>query len=155
MTFFTNATGGLNPNIADGGWHEVKINGLDGVTVKLDDQTAITGYLKELKVKLDKSSSTVAPIVKDFKLELVTESTILEVGKGTVGMVVVTAPGSAVIAVDGTEYLEKIKSSPEALNGHTQAAHEEGMVGEIILLQQDGFNDDLRERKGPCSVSGG
>ena len=106
---------------------------------------------------MDKSSSTLAPIVKDFKLELEleAETIILDVSKGTVGMVVVTAPGTTAIAVDGTEYVEKIKDTPAVLNGHTQAVHEEGMVGEIILLRQDGFNENLKERKGPCSVSGG
>jgi len=148
------ATGSLNPNIADGGWHEVKIKGLDGVMVSLGDQGTVTGYLKELNVKLDKSSSTLAPIVKDFKLELEGMMTIPDVRNGTIDSVVVSAPGSSAIAIAGTQYREKIKGSPEPLNGHTEAEHEEDMIGEIFLLREDGFNDKLKERKGPCSVGG-
>ena len=155
MTLLTSATGSLNPNIADGGWHEVTIKGLDGVTVELDDQIFVTGHLKEFKVKLDKSSSTLAPIVKEFKLVLEAETSIPDVKKGNVGMVIVTTPGSTAIAVDGTEFEEKIKDTPAVLNGHTRAMHDEGMVGEIIPALQDGFNHNLKERKGPCSVSGG
>ena len=149
---FVDATGSLNPNIANGGWHEVKIKGLDSVKIILGDQT-VTGHLKELKVKLAKDSSTLAPIVKNFKLKMEGEMTIPDVSKGIVDHVVVLAPGSSVIATTGAEFEEKVKGKPQSLDGHTEAEHEDSLVSEIFLLNDDGFNGRLKERKGPCSVS--
>jgi hypothetical protein len=60
--------------------------------------------------------------------------------------VVITASGSTAIVVAGTEYREKIKDSPEPLNGHTGAEHEEDTIGEILLLREDGFSHNLKER---------
>ncbi len=173
-TEFISGTGGLNPNVANGGWHEVKIKNLDGVTVTVDGQT-VTGFLKELKVKLDKDSLTIDPIVKDFKLKLEGYLAIPDVKKGTAHTVVIEAPASTVIAIAGTEYKEKIKDSPKALLGHTEAEFEDeyededgddegayenngneemGIEGvDLSPLDDDGFNYALKERKGPCSVS--
>ena len=157
-TEFIDGTGGLNPNVADGGWHEVKIKNLDGVTVTLDGDEPVNGFLKELKVKLDKDSLTDAPIVKDFKLKLEGDLAIPDVKKGTASNIVIEVPASTVIAIAGTDYKEKIKDSPKVLSGHTEAefkdAEEMGIEGvDLSPLDEDGFNYALKERKGPCSVS--
>lgn len=156
-TEFFSGTGGLNPNVADGGWHEVKIKNLDNVTVTVtvdEEPVAVTGFLKELKVKLDKDSLTDAPIVKDFKLKLEGDLAIPDVKKGTASNVVIKAPASTVIAIGGTEYEEKIKDRPEeVLGGHSEAEFEGEYGVDLSPLEDDFNNYELKERKGPCSVS--
>lgn len=155
-TMFVSATGGVNPNLADGGWHEVKIKNIDGVTVTFDGSPPVTGFVKELKVKLGKDSTTAAPVVRDFKIKIKGETTVPDVKKGTVTSVVIEVPETVVIALAGTEYEEKIKGKPEVLNGHTEAEFDREsdavVEGVDISSLQDGFNDQLKERKGACTV---
>ena len=66
-------TGGVNPNLADCGWHEVKVKNMLDVTVSFYGET-VTGVLKELKVKL----------VKDFKIDITGVTTAAVVKRGTV-----------------------------------------------------------------------
>lgn len=163
---------GLDPNVADAGWHEVKIKNLAEVMVAVDymvDDTGfvlsgflVTGFLKEIKVKLDKNSTTVDPIVKDFKLKLEFLCgpqylcTMPDVKKGSAGSVEVFAPATTVIALAGTEYEEEIKDKPEVLLGHSEAELNDADVftgGVDIFPLFDGFNNVLKERKGPCLVT--
>ena len=76
-------TGGIKPNLADGGWHEVKVQTMLDVTVSFGGET-VTGVVKELKVKLDKDSTTAAPVVKDFKIDITGVTTAADVKRGTV-----------------------------------------------------------------------
>ena len=66
-------TGGVKPNLADGGWHEVKVKNMLDLTVSFDEET-VTGVVKELKVKLD----------KDFKIDITGVTTAADVKRGTV-----------------------------------------------------------------------
>ena len=81
---FVSGDGGGNPNLANGGWHEVKVKNMDGARVTFDGDITgvVTGFLQELKVKLDKDSTTGAPVVKDFKIDLRTDTPIADVKKG-------------------------------------------------------------------------
>ncbi|MCH6559422.1 T9SS type A sorting domain-containing protein [candidate division KSB1 bacterium] len=155
-TTFVSGDGGVNPNLADGGWHEVKIKNMLDITVSFDGET-VTGLLKELKVKLDKSSTTAAPVVKDFKIDITGVTTALDVKKGTVASVVVTIPATTVTALATTDYDEELKDKPEVLGGHTEAEFKRAKnavtEGVDIASLSDGFNDQLKERKGPCSIS--
>ena len=154
-TEFVSGTGGVNPNVADGGWHEVKIKNMDSITVTFDDYT-VTGFLKELKVKLDKESTTDDPLVKDFKLKIKGATSAPDVKKGTVTSVVIDVPETVITALGGTEYEEKIKDKPEVLGGHTEAKfnRESDAVVEGVDISSlvDGANDQLKERKGACMV---
>ncbi len=154
-TTFVSGHGGLNPNLADGGWHEVKVKNMANVTVTFGSDP-VTGFLKELKVKLDKESTTGTPVVKGFKIDITGVTTAADVKKGTVASVEVTIPETTVTALAGTVYDEKIKEKPEVLGGHTEAEFErtENAVteGVDITTLSDGFNDQLKERKGSCSV---
>jgi hypothetical protein len=154
-TEFVSGTGGVNPNMADGGWHEVKIKNMDSITVTFDGYT-VTGFLKELKVKLDKESTTDDPLVKDFKLKIKGATSAPDVKKGTVTSVVIDVPETVITALGGTEYEEKIKDGPEVLSGHTKAEFKRekdaGTEGVDISSLLDGFNDELKERKGACIV---
>ena len=159
ITTFISGTGGVNPNLADGGWHEVKIKNMDGVTVTFVTDTGsytVTGFLKELKVKLDQDSTTVSPIVREFKLKLKAETTIPDIKKGIVSSVTVDVPETVVTALAGTEYEEKVKAKPELVSGHTEAEFErdEGAVSEGVNISSllDGFNNQLKERKGPVTI---
>jgi len=154
ITTFISGTGGVNPNLADGGWHEVKIKDMDNVTVTFESET-VTGFLKELKVKLDRDSMTADPIVRDFKLKLKAETTVADIKKGIVSSVVVHVPQTVIKALLGNEYDEKVKNKPEILLGHTEAEfdHNKGDPdGVDISSLNDGSNDQLKERKGACSV---
>ena len=82
-TTFISGTSGVNPNLANGGWHEVKIKDIDGVTVDFGSGV-ISGFLKELKIKLDRDSTTADPMVRDFKLKLKAVTAIPDVKKGMV-----------------------------------------------------------------------
>ncbi len=153
-TEFVSGTGGVNPNVADGGWHEVKIKNMDSITVTFDGYT-VTGFLKELKVKLDKESTTDEPLVKDFKLKIKGATSAPDVKKGTVTSVVIDVPETVITALEGTEYEEKIKDGPEILSGHTEAEFKREDAGtEWVDISSllDGFNDELKERKGACIV---
>ncbi len=155
-TSFVSGTGGVNPNLADGGWHEVKIKNMDGVTVTIDGGDPITGFLKELKVKLDKDGTTASPLVKDFKLKIKGVTTAPDVKKGYVNSVVIDVPETVVTAIAGAEYEEKIKAKPEVLSGHTEAEFERESGAETegvgISSLHDGNNDQLKERKGACVI---
>ena len=155
-TEFVSGTGGVNPNVADGGWHEVKIKNMDSIKVTFDDYT-VTGFLKELKVKLDKESTTDDPLVKDFKLKIKGATSAPDVKKGTVTSVVIDVPETVITALGGTEYEEKIKDKPEVLGGHTEAKfnRESDAVVEGVDISRlvDGANDQLKERKGPVWLS--
>ncbi|MCH8871177.1 HYR domain-containing protein, partial [candidate division KSB1 bacterium] len=155
-TTFVSGDGGVNPNLADGGWHEVKIKNMLDITVSFDGET-VTGLLKELKVKLDKNSTTAAPVVKDFKIDITGVTTAADVKKGTVTSVVVTIPATTVTALATTDYDEELKHKPEVLGGHTEAEFKRAKnavtEGVDIASLSDGFNDQLKERKGPCSIS--
>jgi hypothetical protein len=154
-TEFVSGTGGVNPNMADGGWHEVKIKNMDSITVTFDGYT-VKGFLKELKVKLDKESTTDDPLVKDFKLKIKGATSAPDVKKGTVTSVIIDVPETVITALGGTEYEEKIKDGPEVLSGHTKAEFKRekdaGTEGVDISSLLDGFNDELKERKGACIV---
>lgn len=159
ITTFISGTGGVNPNLADGGWHKVKIKNMDGVTVTFVTDTGsytVTGFLKKLKVKLDQDSTTVSPIVREFKLKLKAETTIPDIKKGIVSSVTVDVPQTVVTAQGGTEYEEKVKAKPELVSGHTGAEFErdEGAVSEGVDISSllDGFNNQLKERKGPVTI---
>ncbi len=158
-TSFASGTGGVNPNLANGGWHEVKVKNMDNVTVTFDGYT-ITGFLKVLKVKLDKDSTTGFPLVKDFKLKFKSVTTAPDVKKGYVvsSSVIIDVPETVVTANAGAEYEEKIRNKPEVLLGHIEAEYERESGAETegvdILSLLDGNNDQLKERKGPCVVGG-
>jgi len=155
-TTFVSGDGGVNPNLADGGWHEVKIKNMLDITVSFDGET-VTGLLKELKVKLDKNSTTAAPVVKDFKIDITGVTTAADVKKGTVTSVEVTIPATRVTALATTDYKEKLKHKPKVLGGHTEAEFKRAKnavtEGVDLASLSDGFNDQLKERKGPFSIS--
>jgi hypothetical protein len=155
-TAFVSGDGGVNPNLADGGWHEVKVKNMDDVTVTFGTE-AVTGLLKELKVKLDENSTTAAPLVKDFKIDITGVTTAADVKKGTVASVIVTIPATTVTALATTGYNEKIDHKPEVLDGHTKAefkrTKDDRTEGVDIASLSDGFNGQLKERIGPCSIS--
>jgi len=128
---------------------------MDGVTVTFGSDT-VTGFLEELKVKLDQDSSTSSPIVREFKLKLRAATAIPDIKKGIVNSVTVDVPQTVVTANGGTEYEEKVKDKPELVSGHTEAEfdREEGAVSEGVDIASlsDGVNDELKERKGSCEV---
>ena len=155
-TEFVSGSGGVDPNLADGGWHEVKVKNMLGVTVSFGGET-VTGLLRELKVKLDNDPTTGALVVKDFKIDITGVTSSADVEKGTVASVEVTIPATRVTALATTEYEEKIKDKPEVLNGHTKAefkrAKDAVTEGVDIASLSDGFNDQLTERKGPSTIA--
>jgi hypothetical protein len=156
ITIFVSGTGGVNPNLADSGWHEVKIKDMDEVTVTFGTDT-VTGFLKELKVKLDRDSTVGMPMVREFKLKIKVETLIPDIKIGFVTSVIVDVPETIVTALAETEYEEKVKDKPETLGGHTEAEYDraDGAVtdGVDIASLADGKNDQLKERKGSCVVS--
>jgi len=156
LTTFVSGTGGVNPNVADGGWHEVEVEQMQGVTVTFDNYT-VTGFLKKLEVELDDASTTANPIVKEFKVEIKGATTAAEIKKGTITSVKVDVPSTSVLALDGVEYEEEIETHPEILGGHTAAEYEGDDDSLVIGLDlsglDDGFNNQLKEREGPCSVT--
>ena len=113
-TLFISGTGGVNPNLADEGWHEVKIKNMDNVRVTFGSDT-VTGFLKELKIKLDRAGTVDQPVVRDFKLKLKGETTIADMKKGIVFNVTVDVPQTIVTSKVGIEYEEKMKDKPEIL----------------------------------------
>ncbi|MCH8956849.1 T9SS type A sorting domain-containing protein, partial [candidate division KSB1 bacterium] len=60
-------------------------------------------------------------------------------------------------ALAATDYKEELKNKPEVLGGHTEAEFKRAKnaltQGADIASLSDGFNDQLKERKGPCSIS--
>jgi hypothetical protein len=154
-TEFVSASGGVNPNVANGGWHEVRIQNLDNVRVDFGEYT-ITGLLKELKVKLDRDSSTEEPIVRDFKIKIIGATTADKSDRGSVHSVLLWAPETVVTAISGTEYKEKFRRTPYVLDGHTKAKYHRRRIdaseGIDIRSLLDGSNDHLKKRTGPCTV---
>lgn len=154
-TLFVSGTGGVNPNLADGGWHEVKIKNMDGVIVTFDD-VIVEGFLKKLEVALDREGTTASPIVRDFKLDIKGVASTPDVQEGIVTSVEVYVPETLITALAGVEYEVKIKDNPEVLGGHIEAEFERaaGAVteGADISSLLDGNNDQLIERKGACMV---
>jgi len=159
-TTLVSGTGGVNPNLADGGWHEVKIKNMDNVVVDVVTDTGsypVMGFLKELKVKVDQDSLMGAPVVRDFKLKIKAVTGIPDIKKGVASSVTVNVPETVVTALGGTEYEEKVKDKPEILLGHTEAEFDraDGAMSEGIDITTllDGSNDQLTERVGSCEVS--
>lgn len=156
-TLFVSGTGGVNPNIADGGWHEVEVENMGGVTVYFDGY-AITGFLKKLEVELDENSTLATPVVEEFELKIIGATLAPDVKKGTVTSIVVDVPETVVTALAGIEYEEEIEEKPQVLQGHTEAEFEmeEDATTEGVDISTliDGNNDLLEEREGPCSVTG-
>ena len=154
-TTFIHATGGINPAVADGGWHEVEVENMQQVTAHFDGH-AITGYLKELKVSLDKSSSLINPVVKRFKLKIKGSTAATRVKRGTVSSVTVHVPATTVTIKAGSSFEGNIKDEPIILSGHTKAEYEtdENAVTSNIDISTllDGNNDRLEERKGICLI---
>ena len=60
-----------------------KVKNMLDVTVSFVGET-VTGVVKELKVELDKDSTTAAPVVKDFKIDITGVTTAADVKSGTV-----------------------------------------------------------------------
>ena len=116
------------------------------------DGESVTGLVQELKVKLATNSTTLAPVVQDFKLTILGATTARPVKKGLTNSVVVTAPETVVTAIGGADYVENLKTSPAVLSGHTEAETSGGTVLDLGPLA-DGSNGQLTERKGPCDVS--
>ena len=120
------------------------------------DGYTITGFLKELKVKLDKDGTTAFPLVKDFKLEIKGVTTATDVKKGYISSVTIDVPQTVVTAIAGAQYEEKIKDNPVVLSGHTEAEFERESGAETegvgISSLHDGNNDQLKERKGACVI---
>jgi len=154
-TDFISGTGGVNPNLAHGGWHEVKITNLDNVTVYFGS-APVSGFLKELKVKLDSNSTTGSPIVREFKLKLKGATAIADVKNGLIASVIIDVPQTIVTALATIEYKEKVKDKPKILNGHTEAEfdwNENDPLGVDIGSLTDGSNEQLKERIGSCTVA--
>jgi hypothetical protein len=155
-TVFGSATGGVDPNIADGGWHGVKVKGLDDVVMTFDGFT-VAGFLKELKLELDKDSTAGTPIIKAFKVVIRGETDAPDISKGTASLVSVDVPETVVIVREGTSFEEEIKEKPEATSGHTEAEHErdKGALTEAVDISplDDGNNEELTERKGKAVVT--
>ncbi len=154
-TLFISGSGGVDPNLADGGWHAVKIKNMNNVTVAFDGHT-VTGFLKKLKVRLDKDGTTGAPIVKEFKLKIKGETSAPDTKKSFVNSVTVNVPETVVTAIAGVEYEEKIKANPHVLSGQIKAKYEResGAETEDIATSSllDGNNNQLTVRKGACIV---
>ncbi len=155
LTTFISGTGGVNPNVAHGGWHEVEIENMQEVTVTFGNDT-VTGILEKLEVELEDGSTTVNPIVKEFKVEIKGKTNAMEIKKGIISSVRVDVPSTSVLALAGVEYEEEIDAHPEILGGHTAAEYEGDddslMIGLDLAGLYDGRNDQLEEREGPCSV---
>ncbi len=160
LTSFVSATGGVNPNVANGGWHEVEVKHMDNVSITFTEDTlgsqVVTGFLKKLEIEFDELSTRANPLIKEFKLKLTGNSSIPELGKGWVTSLLIEVPETRIIANEYTEYIEKIEDNPAVLGGHTDAEFERepGALteGVDISLLNDGNNDQLNERKGPCVV---
>ncbi len=108
-------------------------------------------------MKLAKDSPVGAPVVKDFKIDIKGVTTAADVKKGIISSVEMTVPETVVTALENTEYEEKIKNAPKLVNGHTEARFKRGgnatTEGVDISSLIDGVNDQLKERKGACSVA--
>ncbi len=153
-TDFVSSSGGVDVNLADGGWHDVMVKGMDGVEVIIDGES-VTGHLKQLKLQLAKSSTVATPVVKDFRLVLSAITEMANVKKGLAGSVVVRVPATVVTALGSTVYDEESKDGPAVLGGHTEAEFdsEGGLIGVDISSLLDGSNDNLHQRKGACVVN--
>lgn len=155
-TLFIGGTGAVNPNIADGGWHEVEVENLGNVTVTFDGQV-ITGTLKKLEVELSPRSTTTNPVVKEFEIEISGATTAPDVKKGIVNAVSVFVPRSVVRVHPGTEFEEERshESGGEARTIEAEFEREshatvEGVDASPLL---DGANNLLHERVGACIVT--
>jgi len=155
ITEFVAGTGGVNPNIAAGGWHEVEVESMDNVTVTIDG-TDVTGFLKELEIELDESNTATPPKVKEFELKLMAQTNLPDMKKSFVSSVVVMVPATTVTAVGGTSYEEETDEEPVLLGGHIEAEYERDedttMEGVLINSLVDGNNNLLKEREGPCTT---
>ncbi len=155
VTRYVNGTGGVNAQSADAGWHEVEVEKMDNVSVIIDGIEVI-GFLKKLEVELDESSTVGAPVVKEFELKLKAATQLPDVKKGFVSQVIVNVPATTVTAVGGTAYEEETDEEPFLLGGHVEAEYERGehavLEGVLIDSLNDGFNDQLEEREGPCEI---
>lgn len=157
ITEFSSGSGGINPNIADGGWHEVEVESMDNVSVIIDG-TEVIGFLKKLEIELDESSTVGSPVVKEFELKLVTDDTTLsDIKKDYVYSVTVSVPETTVTAIAGIAYEEETNEAPFLLGGHIEAEYERDedniMEGVLIdALLSDLNNSRLKEREGPCII---
>ena len=109
-------------------------------------------------MKLTRDSTTGAPVVKDFKIDIEGVTTASDVKKGIIRFVKIKVPETVVTALAETEYEEEIKDKPKLAGGHTEAEYErqKGATAEgvdIWSLFDGGANDQLKERKGACSVA--
>jgi hypothetical protein len=75
---------------------------------------------------------------------------------GNLARYVLQAPETVITALSGAEYEEKIKHSPLVLSGHTEVEYNGGGMSPGLDIQSllDGSNDRLRERQGPCALTG-
>jgi hypothetical protein len=156
ITQYVSGTGGVNAQVAEGGWHEVEIEYMDNITVSIDG-VEVTGFLKELEVELDEDSTASAPVVKEFELKLKASTNLPDVKKGFISSVIVDIPATTVFAVSGTSYEEETDEDPVLLGGHIEAEYEreENTTVEGVLINSllDGHNDQLKEREGPCTIT--
>ncbi len=156
ITQYVSGTGGVNAQVAEGGWHEVEIEYMDNITVSIDG-VEVTGFLKELEVELDEDSTASVPIVKEFELKLKAATNLPDVKKGFISSVIVDIPATTVFAVGGTSYEEETDEDPVLLGGHIEAEYEreENATVEGVLISSllDGHNDQLKEREGPCTIT--
>lgn len=154
-TLFVSGSGGVNPQLAEGGWHEVEVENMNGVKVTFGSQL-ITGFLKELSVKLSEESTLTNPIVEEFKLKIKGATVAPDTKKGTVTSVLIEVPKTSVTALVGTAFEEKIEEEPIVLSGEIEAEFEREsdatVEGVDISSLYDGFNDQLHEREGSCTV---
>ncbi len=155
VTSYISGTGGVNAQAAGAGWHEVEVEKMDNVTVIIDG-IEVTGFLKKLEVELDESSTVDAPVVKEFELKLKASTQLPDIKKGFVSQVIVNVPATTVTAVAGMAYEEETDEEPFLLGGHVEAEYERGdnstLEGVLIDSLNDGVNDQLEEREGPCEV---
>jgi hypothetical protein len=156
-TNFIFGSGGVNPNLAPGGWHTVKIKHMDNVTAILDG-TEVTGFVEELEIKLGHADASGMPTVKDFELEMIASTSLVEIKKGTISSLRINVPSTRIPALAGASYDEKIKSGPEETLGHTEAEYDRDSGNPLpaanLSSLADGHNDRLYERKGACQVGG-
>jgi len=125
------------------------VGGTDSDTIKV--------FLKELKVKLTRDPTTGVPVVKDFKIDITGVTEAADVNEGIISFVKIVVPKTVVTALGGTEYEEEIKDEPNLAGGHTEAEYERQIGatpgGVDISRLMDGVNNQLKERKGACSVA--
>jgi hypothetical protein len=156
ITQYVSGTGGVNAQVAEGGWHEVEIEYMDNITVSIDG-VEVTGFLKELEVELDEDSTASVPVVKEFELKLKASTNLPDVKKGFISSVIVDIPATTVFAVSGTSYEEETDEDPVLLGGHIEGEYEReentAVEGVLISSLLDGHNDRLKEREGPCTIT--